>query len=402
MIKKSAPPQFCCGAFSIRRNFMKCIINGRLVLADKTVDGMAIVFGEKIEKIAPVDELELSEYEVIDARGRYVAPGLVDIHIHGYLGEDVSDGTTEGIVKMAKGIAENGVTSWCPTTMTVSKGEIEAAFNAARRVKSSGEYYGARIIGVNAEGPFINESKKGAQAAEHILTPDADFIIDNADIVKLVTIAPEVDGALDAIKKISDDGRVTVSMGHTNATFEEASAGIEAGVRNTTHLFNAMTALAHRNPGVVGAALSNDEVACELIADTFHVSKGLFSLVSKIKGDKLCLITDCMRAGGMPDGDYTLGGQPVHKEGIKCLLPDGTIAGSVLRLNEAVYNLYSNTELPIERAVAAASLNPARVVGADGEIGSLEVGKRADIIIADDKFKVEVTVIGGEIRYERG
>ena len=381
---------------------MRCIINGRLVLADKTAEGMAIVFGEKIERIAPQNELDLSQYEVIDAGGRYVAPGLVDIHIHGYLGEDVSDGTTEGIKKMAQGIAENGVTSWCPTTMTVSKGEIEAAFDAARAVKGSGEYYGARILGVNAEGPFINESKKGAQAAEHILKPDADFIIGNADIVKLVTIAPEVDGALEAIKKISDDGRVTVSMGHTNATFEEAMAGIDAGVKNTTHLFNAMTALAHRNPGVVGAALSSDEVACELIADTFHVSKGLFPLVSKIKGDKLCLITDCMRAGGMPDGDYTLGGQPVHKEGIKCLLPDGTIAGSVLRLNEAVYNLYSNTDMPIEKAVAAASLNPARVVGADGEIGSLEVGKRADIIIADDKFKIDVTVIDGEIRYERG
>lgn len=381
---------------------MRCIINGRLVLADRTAEGMAIVFGKKIERIAPQNELDLSQYEVIDAGGRYVAPGLVDIHIHGYLGEDVSDGTTEGIKKMAQGIAENGVTSWCPTTMTVSKGEIEAAFDAARTVKGSGEYYGARILGVNAEGPFINESKKGAQAAEHILTPDADFIIGNADIVKLVTIAPEVDGALDAIKKISDDGRVTVSMGHTNATFEEAMAGIDAGVKNTTHLFNAMTALAHRNPGVVGAALSSDEVACELIADTFHVSKGLFPLVSKIKGDKLCLITDCMRAGGMPDGDYTLGGQPVHKEGIKCLLPDGTIAGSVLRLNEAVYNLYSNTDMPIEKAVAAASLNPAKVIGADGEIGSLEVGKRADIIIADDKFKIDVTVIDGEIRYERG
>lgn len=381
---------------------MKCIVNGRLILADKTVEGMAIVFDEKIEKIAPVGELDLSEYEVIDAGGKYVSPGLVDIHIHGYLGEDVSDGTVEGLVTMAKGIAENGVTSWCPTTMTVSKKEIEAAFDAARKVRESDEYYGARIIGVNSEGPFINEAKKGAQAAEHILSPDADFIIENADIVKLVTIAPEVDGALDAIKKIYDDGRVTVSMGHTNATFEEACAGVEAGVRHTTHLFNAMTALAHRNPGVVGAALSSDEVACELIADTFHVSKGLFSLVSKIKGDKLCLITDCMRAGGMPDGDYTLGGQPVHKEGIKCLLPDGTIAGSVLRLNEAVYNLYANTELPIEKAVAAASLNPARAIGEDAQIGSLEVGKRADIIIADEKFTVEKTIIGGAVRYERG
>ena len=340
-------------------------------------------------------------YEIIDAKGNYVAPGLVDIHIHGYLGEDVSDGTAEGIVTMAKGIAENGVTSWCSTTMTVSKTEIERAFDAVRSVKNSGEYYGARILGVNSEGPFINPSKKGAQAEEHILRPDADFIIENADIIKLYTVAPEVDGGLECIEKVFADGRVVASMGHTNATYEEATAGIGAGVRHATHLFNAMTALMHRNPGVVGAALSDEKVSCELIADTFHVSKGLFELVSKIKGDKLCLITDCMRAGGMPDGDYTLGGQPVCKTGIQCLLPDGTIAGSVLKLNEAVYNLFSNTTLPIEKAVACASLNPARAIGEDKDIGSIEKGKRADIIIADEKFGILTTVIGGEIRYER-
>ncbi len=379
---------------------MKCIVNGKLILADKTVEGKAVVFDERIVDIIDADKVDTS-YEIIDAKGNYVAPGLVDIHIHGYLGEDVSDGTAEGIVTMAKGIAENGVTSWCPTTMTVSKAEIEKAFDAVRSVKNSGEYYGARILGVNSEGPFINPSKKGAQAEEHILRPDADFIIENADIIKLYTVAPEVDGGLECIEKVFADGRVVASMGHTNATYEEATAGIGAGVRHATHLFNAMTALMHRNPGVVGAALSDERVSCELIADTFHVSKGLFELVSKIKGDKLCLITDCMRAGGMPDGDYTLGGQPVCKTGIQCLLPDGTIAGSVLKLNEAVYNLFSNTTLPIEKAVACASLNPARAIGEDGEIGSIEKGKRADIIIADERFGILTTVIGGEIRYER-
>lgn len=378
---------------------MKCIINGKIILPYGTVEGMALVFDEKIEKTVPVSELDLSEYEVIDAKGNYVSPGLVDIHIHGYLGEDASDGKIDGIVTMAKGIAENGVTSWCPTTMTVSKAEILAAFDAIRSVKNSGEYYGARILGVNSEGPFINPSKKGAQAGEHIIRPDADFILDNADIVKLFTIAPEVDGGLECIDKVSKDGRVLISMGHTGATYEEACAGIESGVRHVTHLFNAMTPLMHRNPGVVGAALSSDAVSCELIADTFHVSSGLFELVSKVKGDRLCLITDCMRAGGMPDGDYTLGGQAVRKEGIKCLLTDGTIAGSVLKLNEAVYNLYKNTSLEIHEAVKCASMNPATAIGEDDEIGSLEAGKRADIIIADEKFAVLTTIIGGEIRY---
>ena len=281
--------------------------------------------------------------------------------------------------------------------MTVSKAEIETAFDTVRTLKNSKEYYGSRILGVNSEGPFINAKKKGAQAEEHILKPDADFIKKHSDIVKLFTVAPEVEGAEECIKKVSKETDVLISMGHTDASYDEALSGIECGVRHTTHLFNAMTALSHRSPGVVGAALSNDNVSCELIADTFHVNKGLFGLIAKIKGDKLCLITDCIRAGGMPDGDYTLGGQPVHKEGIKCLMPDGTIAGSVLNLNEAVYNLFENSGLEIYEAVACASLNPAKALNVDAEIGSLETGKRADIIIADEKFNIEMTILGGEI-----
>jgi len=379
---------------------MKCILGGKVILPDRVADNLAIIFDEKIEKIVDVSEVNTADYEIIDACGKYVAPGLVDMHIHGYLGADVSDGNLNDLKMMAEGIIKNGVTAWCPTTMTVSKTEIEAAFDTVRTLKSSSEYYGSRILGVNSEGPFINSAKKGAQAEEHILKPDADFIKKHSDIVKLFTVAPEVDGAAECIKTVSKDTDVLISMGHTDATFEQALDGIECGVRHTTHLFNAMTALSHRSPGVVGAALSSDNVSCELIADTFHVNKGLFGLIAKIKGDKLCLITDCVRAGGMPDGDYTLGGQPLHKEGIKCLMPDGTIAGSVLNLNNAVYNLYENTDLEIYEAVACASLNPAKALNEDAEIGSLEVGKRADIIIADEKFNVSMTILGGEIRYK--
>ncbi len=378
---------------------MKCLINGSVILSNKVERGLAIIFDEKIQKIAPIGEINLNDYEIIDAGNNYIAPGLVDIHIHGYLGADVSDGDADGIKTMAQGIVANGVTSWCPTTMTVSKDEIEAAFCAVRQVKNSKGYYGARILGVNSEGPFINPAKKGAQAEEHILRPDADFILKHKDIVKLFTVAPEVDGAIECIKKVTADGGVLISMGHTNATYEEAVRGVAAGVRHTTHLFNAMTALNHRNPGVVGAALSADNVSCELIADTFHIDKGLFGLVSKIKGDKLCLITDCIRAGGMPDGDYTLGGQPVHKEGIRCLMPDGTIAGSVLALNEAVRNLFENSDLTISQAVNCASLNPARAIGEEKSIGSIAVGKRADIIIMDENFNILTTILGGETVY---
>ena len=376
---------------------MKCIVNGRLVLPDEVVSDMAIIFDEKIQKIVPASEVNAEEYEIIDAEGKLVTPGLVDIHIHGYLGEDASDGTVEGLKKMAAGIAKNGVTSWCPTTMTLALSDLDKAFNAAREVKAETEIYGAKILGVHSEGPFINHSKKGAQPEEYIIPPNADFILDNADIIKLYTMAPEVEGGTECAKKVFEDGRVLTSMGHTGASFEEAQAGIEAGVRHATHLFNAMTPLQHRNPGVVGAALSDERVSCELIADTFHVSAGLYRLVAKAKGDKLCLITDCMRAGGMEDGDYTLGGQHVIKTGIKCLLEDGTIAGSVLKLNEGVRNFKNNTALTLPEVIACASLNPAKAIGEADSIGSLEVGKCADIVIFDDEFNAVTTIINGNI-----
>lgn len=378
---------------------MKCIINGRIVTPTEVLEGKAILFDEKIEGI--VDEKDVpAGCEKIDACGCLVAPGLVDIHIHGYVGEDTCDGDPEGLERMATAIVANGVTSFCPTTMTVAKAEIEKAFDSARTLKAKKGYHGANVLGINCEGPFINPSKKGAQAEEHILPPDGKFVVDNADIIKLVTIAPEMPGALDAIEYIVENSDVLVSTGHTGATFDEANAGIEAGVRHTTHLFNAMTPLMHRNPGVVGSALIHDEVSCEMICDTFHVNRGLFALVAKIKGDKLCLITDCMRAGGMPDGKYDLGGQDVYVKGIQCLLEDGTIAGSVLKLNRAVQNFYNNTDLGIAKSFAAASLNPARAIHEDARKGSLEAGKDADIIIVNDNFDIIKTFIGGMIRYE--
>ncbi len=381
---------------------MKCLTNGKLILKDGIAEGFCVIYDEKIEKIIPQSEADLGSYDVIDADGKYIAPGLVDMHIHGYLGADVSDGDIEGLKTMAQGIIKNGVTSWCPTTMTVSKAEIVKAFENIRELKNSSEYYGSRILGANSEGPFINPSKKGAQAEEHILRPDADFILEYSDVIKLVTIAPEVDGAAECIEKLASQSDVLISMGHTNADYDEAIDGIKRGVRHTTHLFNAMTALSHRSPGVVGAALASENVSCELIADTFHVNKGLFSLIHKIKKDKLCLITDCIRAGGMEDGDYTLGGQPVHKEGIKCLMPDGTIAGSVLNLNSAVKNLYENTSLELYEAINCASLYPAIALGEDKEIGSVEEGKRADMIICDEALNIFATILGGEVRYEGG
>ena len=378
---------------------MKYIKNAKIILKDRIVEGKALAYSDKIEAITC--ECAIPEgAEVIDAKGAYVAPGFIDIHIHGYLGEDASDGSAEGIRKMAEGIAKNGVTSWLPTTMTVSKAELEKAFEViSSLMEESKTWNGATILGVNAEGPYINPKKKGAQAEEHILKPEASFFKKYASLIKIATLAPEMDENLSCIRELARDTDILLSMGHTDATYEQAIKAIQNGVKHITHLFNAQTALQHRNPGVVGAALSTD-VTAELICDTFHIHKGLFSLVAAAKGDKLVLITDCTRGGGMPDGEYTLGGQKIYVKGIECKLEDGTIAGSVLKMNDAVYNVLNNTTLSVPQVVAAASLAPAKAIGVDKTKGSIEVGKDADLIIADENFRIKKTIIGGEIRYE--
>ena len=376
------------------------IINGKIVLPDSVVSGKVLAFDNGTGKIYGIVDNAPADAEIIDAKGNYVAPGLVDIHIHGYLGEDTSDAKPEGIKKMAYGIAKNGVTAFLPTTMTVAKEEIIAALNAVRSLKEESKSWdGAEIIGVHAEGPFINPSKKGAQAEENILVPDADFIIENSDIITSVTLAPEMDKGHECIKKLAAESNVLVSMGHTDATFEEAMAAARDGVNHATHLFNAMSALAHRNPGVVGAALASENVSVELIADTFHINPGLYTIVAKAKGDKMVLITDCTRAGGMPDGEYTLGGQPIFLKGIECRLADGTIAGSVLKLNDAVKNVLDHTTLPVNEVFKMASLNPAAAIHCDDRLGSLEEGKDADIIIADENINVIRTIKKGKTIY---
>lgn len=378
---------------------MRAIINGKIVLPDRVAEDSILLFDEKILGVFPADQLP-AEAEIIDAKGEYVIPGLVDMHIHGYLGEDASDGSFDGIRIMAEGVAKNGVTSFLPTTMTVSYDELYAAFAQIRRAMAQSvteQWQGAQILGVNAEGPFINPAKKGAQAGENIRKGDADFLKENLDIIRVFTIAPEMDGNMETIAEMN--GKTLISIGHTAATCEQAIAAFDAGARHVTHLFNAQTPLMHRDPGVVGAALCDDRVSTELIADTFHVSPRLYPLVCRAKGDMLVLITDCTRAGGLADGEYTLGGQPIFVKGIECRLADGTIAGSVLRLNHAVRNLLENTSLPVWAAVNAASLNPAKRIGAADRKGSLEKGKDADVVICSEAFDIRRTIIAGRDVY---
>ncbi len=383
---------------------MKAIVNGTIVTPQGEQKG-SLLFDERIQAIIPENApLGVSVEELIDATGLYVVPGLIDLHIHGYLGEDTSDGSEEGVRLMAKGLLANGVTSFLPTTMTVSWPEIEAALNTVRKLKPESRtaaFDGSEILGVHAEGPFINPERKGAQAADNILAPDADKIIPHKDIIKILAMAPEMPGGMECIKKVTEETDIVVAIGHTSATYEQAVEAIHAGASHITHTFNAQTPLTHRAPGVVGAALLHD-VTAELIADNFHIHPELFNLMYRMKGDRLVLITDCTRAGGLKDGEYTLGGQPIFVKGIECRLKDGTIAGSVLKLNNAVKNYQQGTGMPLYEAVNAATLNAARAIQVDEHKGSLEAGKDADIVLMDNDFTVHKTIVRGTVKYTRG
>ena len=382
---------------------MLAIKNGKVILEDEIVLGKAVLFTDKIEGI--VDESEIpAGAEVIDAEGGYVSPGFIELHIHGYLSKDVCDASEESLRIISKGLLGNGVTGYLPTTMTVDMSVIKGALEACRALMPetrTPEFDGSEILGVHAEGPFISESKKGAQDPKYILKPDADFVKEYSDVIRVITLAPEEDDAdFSAIKRITTETDVVVSMGHTSADYDTAVAGVKAGVRHATHLFNAMTPLTHRGPGVVGAALNSDEVSTELIVDTHHVNAALFDTVYKLKGRKLCFITDCLPAGGLPEGEYTLGGAKIIYKNDLCRLEDGTIAGSVLKLNKGVWNVYTNSKIPLNECVNCASLNPATTLGIQEKKGSIKIGKDADLVILDNDFNVRKTIIGGTIKYE--
>lgn len=383
---------------------MKCIYNGTILLGGKKIKGKALLYTDTIKEILDQEEaLALPGLrERIDARGGYISPGFVDIHIHGYDGVDTMDGAVEDIQIIAKGISANGVTSFLPTTMTLPREEITAAIESVRVAKKvQSTMGGADILGVHMEGPFLNSEFKGAQNKEYFEKPDAQYVKDYKDIIRHITVAPEIEGAKEFIEDISKNTDISLAMGHTAATYEEAMEGIEAGVSHITHLFNAMTGLHHRNPGVVGAALASD-VTCEIICDTIHIHPGLFQMISTIKGpDRLILVTDCMRAGGKEDGEYSLGGQKVFVENNSARLGSGHLAGSVLKLNKALKHMIAYTDVPLEEAIKYVTINPAKVINAHHTKGTLDSGKDADITVFDGDMKVQITIGKGKVIYAK-
>ncbi|MBR3742115.1 MAG: N-acetylglucosamine-6-phosphate deacetylase [Clostridia bacterium] len=382
---------------------MKAILNGRVLLPDSEVKGKALLYDQRIISLTDPDTAKAQADEIIDAQGAYVAPGLVDVHIHGYNGVDVSDNNPDDIRKMAHGLLANGVTSFLPTTLTVDWATLESVCCHIRELMEESldpDFDGAQIAGMHMEGPFINPSKKGAQNEAYILKPDADKVLPFKDVIKVITFAPEMDGGMEFTRRLRQETNIALSIGHTSANFDQAMAAIHTGVMRSTHTFNAMTPLMHRDPGVVGAALNSD-IYTELIPDTFHVNKGIFPMMARLKGNKLVLITDALRSAGMPDGEYENGGQVFVLKGIECRLKDGTIAGSVLKLNQGVRNLRDYGYVPLYTAVRAASLNAAESAHLEDRKGSLTPGKDADIILMDENCNVLRTIVRGVCKYQK-
>lgn len=356
----------------------------RLVQGDIEIEDGKIL---RVGKDLPRKEEDLA----VDCAGSYtVVPGFVDVHIHGCAGADTCDATREALEAMAAFLLAHGVTSFCPTTMTTSRETIQAALLAAKDMMDHPMEGGARVVGVNMEGPFIAKERKGAQKEEDILPPDFplfhQFYEESGGIVRLVDVAPEQPGGLDFVEKASQ--LCTVSIAHTTADYDQAKAAFDKGVTHATHLFNAMSGLHHRKPGVVGAVFDDSRVRGELICDGFHIHPAVLRAAFRLLGDRALIVSDSMRANGMPEGEaFDLGGQMVTVHQGKALLPDGTIAGSVTNLHQEIKNLVS-FGVPFEQAVKAATLLPARAIGLDGEIGSIAPGKRADLVVLDENLDI--------------
>lgn len=356
----------------------------RLVQGDIEIEDGKIL---RVGKDLPRKEEDLA----VDCAGSYtVVPGFVDVHIHGCAGSDTCDATREALEAMAAFLLAHGVTSFCPTTMTTSRETIQAALLAAKDMMDHPMEGGARVVGVNMEGPFIAKERKGAQKEEDILPPDFPlfqrFYEESGGIVRLVDVAPEQPGGLDFVEKASQ--LCTVSIAHTTADYDQAKAAFDKGVTHATHLFNAMSGLHHRKPGVVGAVFDDSRVRGELICDGFHIHPAVLRAAFRLLGDRALIVSDSMRANGMPEGEaFDLGGQMVTVHQGKALLPDGTIAGSVTNLHQEIKNLVS-FGVPFEQAVKAATLVPARAIGLDGEIGSIAPGKRADLVVLDENLDI--------------
>ena len=369
---------------------MKSIINAKIITSTEVLEGYCLTFNEQILSLSREVPTDI---EKIDAQGLYLSAGFIDIHIHGSNGYDVMDGTIEALESISQSILQTGTTSFLATTMTMSQEEIKKAL---LNVQNFEQKEGARVLGVHLEGPFINPTKHGAQDPKHIQKPNMKLIEPYIDIVKMVTIAPEVEGGCEFVKQMREDyPHVLLSIGHSDASYLETKESFFWGVSHATHLFNAMNPLHHREPGIVGAVLEADEVSCEIIADLIHIHPSFFSMLYKLKKEQLILVTDAMRAGCLKCGVSEIGGQRVILKDGEARLEDGTLAGSVLKMNEALKNFYEHTNISLPELLNMVTKIPAEKLGLN--LGSLEEGYEADLVLFDEEFTVKKVFVRGEL-----
>lgn len=334
----------------------------------------------------------------LDLGGCYVIPGLTDLHFHGCVGADVSDADAEGLQKMADYELSRGVTQICPAGMTLETEQLRRVCeNAAHHARTARS--GAELVGLNLEGPFLSEAKKGAQNGAWLQKPNLGLLKElqaaAGGLVKLVSVAPELEGALDFIRGAREV--CTVSVAHTTADYDTALAAFRSGARQVTHLYNAMPPFAHRDPGVIGAAADSPEVRCELIADGVHVHPAVVRATFRLMGrERMVLISDTMRAAGLSDGQYTLGGQAVTVTGRLAALADGTIAGSCTDLMSCMTSAVS-FGVPLADAVTAAAVNPAKALGIYDRFGSLDVGKTANLAVLEPDLSLRAVIFRGQV-----
>lgn len=379
-------------------------ITGNLVTPDGILPHGALTIDDgKIVALAarPTSPADLA------ADGFLILPGFVDLHVHGGGGADFMDGTPDAVRQVCRTHARFGTTSLLATTMTASRAATAAAVSAVRQVVADGQNLDeARIVGIHLEGPFINVGKRGAQPEAFVRPPDvAEFLAWvelGGGLVKQITLAPEVDGAENLIRAARKVG-VNVSIGHTDATTADVEMAIAWGANQATHTFNAMRGLHHREPGTVGAVLTRPELLAEAIADGVHLHPLIVKLIVDAKGaNGAVLITDAIEGAAMPDGEWALGGQTVYVRNGTAAFADGTLAGSILTMNRAFLNAMTWANLTPAQASRIASANAARQLGLDGELGTLELGKRADIAVLDAHTgEIHWTLIGGQTAYRR-
>ena len=333
----------------------------------------------------------------IDLEGQKAIPGLIDLHSHGAMGADFSDGDYEGLKRMAAYLAGQGVTAFAPASMTLPYDVLARAFATAKQLRDEQPEGLSRLMGIQMEGPFFSEKKKGAQNADYLRLPDAEAFKAVNDgcggLVKIADVAPELEGAEEFIREVSKISRVSVA--HTDADYDAAKMAFAAGARHLTHLFNAMPSIHHRNPGVIGAAAEREDVVAELICDGLHVHPSAVRMAFRLFPGRVCLISDALRCVGMPDGEYELGGQPVFLKDNIARLADGTIAGSASNLYTCMLNAIS-FGVPEDTAITAATLTPARELGCDDRLGSIEVGKLADFVVCGEDLTRHEVYIGGK------